>query len=912
MTRPLSALEIRLSIRNEIEPHTLVPQTFLFVARLLLTHPEPQLSSCLLAVLATMDELRLNSGSSSTPLRPANLLTVFQGHFHVRRGNLLTFQHGHDIDLSGVEWKILPSGAHALHRDLLWFIPPGPSVFGDRSDSVKFHKVGVAVFCNRRLDQSGPDNEVGQDDQRGARMIAVGIIVACESLRPSSHLAACLPHIKALHSLTERSADDPRNHQILQDFLKEHRFDPSEDIHNDLVQFEVSRCPTALSRWAVGPWDPLLDLPSIANALGLLLPQILRKLLIRGSRLLIFSPLGSQAGSAASVAWTLAEIVQDALASPEVDYESNDGQDRRSSRSKSFVNFKSSRQDGLPIVRGILSLPDLGQLQEEQRERATLLETGDGVTRGWISWTTERLFLENSDLYDCLLDLSPLYPSHAASASSANAHSPSFLAASEISTPAAAPIFSLVKRSWTKDGRRRIATLKATAWHPRDFAIYCSNEHRSVKLAGRPKSLDRQCSRSSVHLSSFDNCNASDRWQALRLHLRAVLPNRGSLNDLRLSSSKNHTSSTILLSHLIAFVRYWLSSLWFIPQRWRVSLREGYGYVPISIRPDCGVQAGIMILPDSDNEDDGSEEDFKSKDVADRNSDDSAQPENFSCRMPVRAGNSRRNRMETASSDSTISHKSDKYLTVPSQTKFGHHEDPTVIEDEAGKNDEADSLPGFPGSRQDVDSLLVACGAHSPAGSKRLSRTGSSSRLVGGAPPKKVAREMFAKANQCEDVDVDQEEQMAAADGSHVNASLLRRLATDPTPLPLRFVSHASASRSTPIESGKEPQLADKTWQQSQSDSRLARAIFTTWSKWLRELVLEIKSLATSVNQVSENLRDDERSDTDTSDNLAPLSSRQLTSLGLNARNDEDRALVQDLVGREVSIGYWKFWGSWF
>lgn len=130
-----------------------------------------------------------SSSSSSYPPRPSNLLTIFQAHFHTRRGNELTFQSGHDLDLAGVEWKVLPSGSHALASDLLWFTLPDSA----EGEGHGYDKVGVACFRNRKLtgsaeeegdaetEQMGDGNSDQQEarrlDERGARMTAVGVIV---------------------------------------------------------------------------------------------------------------------------------------------------------------------------------------------------------------------------------------------------------------------------------------------------------------------------------------------------------------------------------------------------------------------------------------------------------------------------------------------------------------------------------------------------------------------------------------------------------------------------------------------------------------------------------------------------------------------------------------------------------------
>lgn len=828
---------------------------------------------------------------SDPSARPANLLTIFQAHFHVRRGNEITYQHGHDLDLSGVEWKTLPSGSHALHRDLIWFTPPGHTDVGSGGDENRFHKVGVAVFRNRQLttqdeDEDGDDGE----DQRGARMIAVGIVVAADSLVPSSHLAACLPHIEALQLLAEDSAQRPRDQTLLSEFLHKHRFDPSKDTHAVLQQIESTRCPAPLSRKPIGQADPLLDLPSIANALGLVLPQLIRKLLIKGTRLLVFSPLGAETGSAASIGWNLAEILEGALSSQhEAAGDDEDGGASLKTKS-SQSRFSRHQLRRIPRVRGILALPDLGELQEEQRERARMVETGSSLPRGWISWTADKLFLEKADLYDCLLDLSPLF-AHAST--SVNAHASSLLSISE-TTPATSPTFSLVERSLARDGKRTLAALKPVYWHPRDFAIYRSNELRSVKLASRPRSLARRGSRSSVRALSSDDGEVNGRSRSASLQTQHQHSSASNQLSWPRSPSRGKVSGKLMLSHMIAFLRYWLSSLWFIPEQWRINLRESYGYVPLSIRPDGGVQAGLMILPDSDSESDaGEEEDEDEEDGGHISSPGKiAGPSSKSNEM-------RRQRARTSSSNASSTARTQRhYLSVPKQGSDAAN----GTADDSDDDGDGDEVVGSPG-HSNIDPLLAACGAHSPAASRRLSKSGRDSSE--GA--EMTTGELVAGNDREGEDDLP----------SHGDDT---RKCSETRPLLLRTPSATSGAPSTHKGSPRSPRGATaagrrsgKSVQASHRDSRLARAIFTIWTEWLRELVLDFEAIAVGedVDEAQAVHDDEQASDAGSSTPLPPLTSRQLTALGLNSRNEEDRALVRDMTGREVLIGFWKFWGNW-
>ena len=147
-----------------------------------------------------------------------NAITIFAAHFHVRRGNEVFWAKGQhsteDLTKMGIEWKVLPSGSHLLERDVLFF---DLDVRQRKHDN---HLVGVAAFKNRKINTAERESAAGNenDDQRGARMVAVGIIVDCGSQRtPWSQLAATLPHICQLEKLADAIAADPGCRGIMEE-----------------------------------------------------------------------------------------------------------------------------------------------------------------------------------------------------------------------------------------------------------------------------------------------------------------------------------------------------------------------------------------------------------------------------------------------------------------------------------------------------------------------------------------------------------------------------------------------------------------------------------------------------------------------------------------------------------------------
>lgn len=119
-----------------------------------------------------------SAGGGGAPVR--NALTIFAAHFHVRRGNEVLWSKGlhstAELSQQGLEWKVLPSGSHLLERDVLFFDVAQTDAGRQERHG---HMVGVAAFRNRKIAESERTSAegVGDGDQRGARMIAVGVIV---------------------------------------------------------------------------------------------------------------------------------------------------------------------------------------------------------------------------------------------------------------------------------------------------------------------------------------------------------------------------------------------------------------------------------------------------------------------------------------------------------------------------------------------------------------------------------------------------------------------------------------------------------------------------------------------------------------------------------------------------------------
>lgn len=480
-----------------------------------------------------------------------NGITIFAAHFHVRRGNEIFWSKGQhtteDLTKMGIEWKVLPSGSHLLERDILFFDIVNAGQNQQRSTSEHGHLVGVAAFKNRKINIAERESADGNDndDQRGARMISVGIIVDCGSQRtPWSQLAATLPHICQLEKLADAVAADPGCRGILEEWL---------ETHKGTSPFITTSARDLVSEGPFYPHDPLLQLPAVSNALGPLLPGILKRLLASPFRLLIYTPHEGPALQAASIAFNLAELVHAACQSPE-----NGAICPATGRSS-----KKAGEHGLDVI-GILGLHDISRLESANAEK-------DG--HSWIGWTSDRILLEKPKLYDAVLDLSPMSPTQD----------------SDFIDSTSLPRFSRSRVTTNSDGKQTY-TLQKQTWTTREFSIYRGLDERASydasSMRHSRRALNRRKSQSSMTISS-DMPQNNERRQ---------------LNVTRSSPSRPSTST------MLAFLTYWLSSLRILPLRWRLNLRESYGYVPLSIRSDGGVRASIMLLPSDDEEEDEEDE----------------------------------------------------------------------------------------------------------------------------------------------------------------------------------------------------------------------------------------------------------------------------------------------------------------
>lgn len=89
-----------------------------------------------------------------TALQQDMIVAVFVVTFDTRKGNIIEWKHPETVQLTGVEFKALPSGSHKVFKDFVYF----------KHDDSQF-----GLSCFQRI-------TVENEDERGVRMKSVGIV----------------------------------------------------------------------------------------------------------------------------------------------------------------------------------------------------------------------------------------------------------------------------------------------------------------------------------------------------------------------------------------------------------------------------------------------------------------------------------------------------------------------------------------------------------------------------------------------------------------------------------------------------------------------------------------------------------------------------------------------------------------
>ncbi|KAJ9478629.1 hypothetical protein PHBOTO_002120 [Pseudozyma hubeiensis] len=556
------------------------------------------------------------AGPSSAPslsLLPANVLTIFLARFHVRHGNQIEYQYPpastarasgsvklvdvdegeegnstshdahHAVDLSGVEWKVLPSGGHLIEKDVIYF------------QTSRKGSTGVACFRNVKLDDDSADST----DQRGARMVSVGLILQCEGHADqyASSLAqqlAIVPHLSNLETLADELARDPKDLSPLRKYYEMHKPRVGSSGAEDGQKMDGKRMKQLRMRRRRDPrnllHDPISHMPALCGSLGALLPHLIKKLMLPRHRLLIFSP-SPPVVHAAQLGYNLADLVALGIG--------------RSG--KRHENLQSFARRWIVQVKGQIGVHDIPTLEDEEKRRgksaATLSEPS------WIAWSTDKILLDKPHLFDSVLDLTPFI--------TRDSHGLLVEACLEDATTIAR-LWTVLRPSSTAKsvggrGSPR-AQLKAQSWTTREFATFNELDAQAQRHAERAERLgasacvSRRKSRNKLVRST--SRRSDDQQVELNGDDGHMRGQNSAVSQWRGGSARSpRRSGAGTLSAALAFLRYWLAGWWFLPSHWRYGLPAAY-VLPLGIRGDGGVRASILLMPEDESDDEEEEDDL--------------------------------------------------------------------------------------------------------------------------------------------------------------------------------------------------------------------------------------------------------------------------------------------------------------
>ncbi|WFD17886.1 hypothetical protein MCAP1_000095 [Malassezia caprae] len=416
---------------------------------------------------------------------PCDVHGLFVAEFHVRHGNSIVYRDPPSLHTDGLEWTVLPSGAHAVTRDTIYF-------------SYDEQHMGVAAF--HQHDLAGEDEDA-RAAQRGARSVSVALVVPCGAT-PGSQLTALLPHLVPLASLAQKIAAGASP--------------PTLDVYMAKYAQRTATPQHTLLQLA---YDPVTYLLTVHRFLGPLIPPLLKALHVP-RRILLYCPPPME--RAAIVAFNLAELMH-----------------------ASFVHAP-----GVPgdvRVRGLVTLHDMDALMAEPVPPAT----------AWIAWTSDRLLLDKTRLYDISVDVS----------------SCAFLPSAP-PPPATRPIARLVS------GPSRAAV--PLRWSTRDLSLFLELAEQERRFEALLTEEGRPTFRAWCEAEALpDTCD---------LHLSVRPPWQYTGQDAR---------SRIMgyLVVCVAMLRFWLAEWWLVRAQLHIVVPLAL-VMPLGVRGDGGMSSGIVDLGD--------------------------------------------------------------------------------------------------------------------------------------------------------------------------------------------------------------------------------------------------------------------------------------------------------------------------
>ena len=368
---------------------------------------------------------------------------------------------------------------------------------------------GVAAFHARHVAPEEDDAE-----RRGARTVSVGLILTC-SEDPGDRLRLMLLHLARLEALASDIAGSAP-HEIVAAYVQEHAASHDKAVAAEPGSLDLEEELEASAQRLA--YDPVTHLFSVHRFLGPLLIPLVKTLLLP-RRILLYCPAPVE--RAGLIGFNLAEIVHAA-----------------------FVH--ADAVPGAVRLRGMVTLHDLDVLQRE---------AGADVTHASIAWTSDRILLDKTDIYDVCLDVS----------------------AFATEAPPARPLARVVSRASLEP--------RALAWTTRDLSLY-------LELAEQERRYEVILSEN--ERPAFDAWCTQDRDPPAAPRVVPAPRWMYAQQDAR----------CVVLGYVVlwlAYVRFWLTEWWLLRSQLHVLLPLSL-VVPLGVRSEVGVSSSVVDFPDAEDE----------------------------------------------------------------------------------------------------------------------------------------------------------------------------------------------------------------------------------------------------------------------------------------------------------------------
>jgi DENN domain-containing protein 11/Domain of unknown function (DUF4484) len=308
------------------------------------------------------------------PQRPPPVAAAFCVIFDARKGYTLAWREAIEgLDIDGiVEYKSLPSGLHTVKEDLVYFVHE--------------NYAGISAFLNKESEQ----------DARGARMLATGVLVPIQD----SRMGQAWLHAEGLKELVGKQIGNPEDISLLEEYWDEFKMkDESKDAAvstDDLFDARAVKQPNgyqktrAMSDAMAAPSQglslhhPAKALPVLFKAFGPLVFPLYRAALLRKRILLVGeAPVDINCNFVYAIS-LLSSIQRVLLPLLPVD-------DVPDMRLRPLFNV------------GIQDIPLLQRSKDSE----------SGIQDGWVACTTDDILATKPELFDILVILPPPHSKNA-------------------------------------------------------------------------------------------------------------------------------------------------------------------------------------------------------------------------------------------------------------------------------------------------------------------------------------------------------------------------------------------------------------------------------------------------------------------------------------------------------------------